>query len=556
MIAFTTLALLGIALLSSIGVEVKKDKLLSFFVFILLGGVFSQFCQAFLSGQEQTFSFLWNSSPSGDIKIDIISNAYNYNVILPFFIITLVAVAQNLLFRYEEKRSFYNAILIFNLVALILMITSNNFVQLLCALFLVDILAMFLIKDSQAYRRYILLNMAADMMIFTVLAIINCRVDSLDIREILRYKQMGMHLDFITITGLSAIFMKMGLWGFHIGSSGLQKIRLHRLLNVLFLSSPVGALILLMKFHVLWNSSAYFAPYLHCVCILSITGGLIGSLLYDNFKKKIIYWQMMFWALMLELLCFQGFVWSNGNVYFLLQMVTLTWCWYLLYYHCRRPNSVLQWLQQKYSAQTTVNINLVLITLMIAAMSGTLTTMYNRGNRYYIWFFAVAFVISVANAICQIFAPRKTNQLPTHPNKPYMLSYLLIGGLSAFVLQPQYLNAVPVYGFTSVFVLLCRYSPLRYLQNIYHVQWLQNNDFIGMFYKYVLIKPLRWCGRFLWILIDHLFIERIVIGFFLSIAQGGLHFFRRLHNNTTLGGTMIVLILVIMLWLSYIWGGK
>ena len=556
MIAFTTLALLGIALLSSIGVGVKKDKLLSFFVFILLGGIFSQFCQAFLSGHEQTFSFLWNSSPSGDIKIDIISNAYHYNVIMPFFIMTLVAVAQNIIFRYEEGRSFYNAVLIFNLASLILMITSNNFVQLLCALFLIDILSMFLIKDSQAYRRYILLNMAADMMIFTVLAIINCRVDSLDIREILRYKQMGMHLDFITITGLSAIFMKMGFLGFHIGFSGLQNIRLHRLLSVLFLSSPIGALVLLMKFHVLWNSSAYFTPYLHCACILSIIGGFIGSLIYDNFKKKIICWQMMFWALVLELLCFQGFVWTVGNVYLLLQMFVLVWGWYLLYYHCRRQNSVMQWGQQKYSGQTVISIGLMLITLMIAAMSATLTVMYNRGNRYYIWFFAIAFVLSVATIISQIFINRKANLLLAHPNKPHPLSWLLIGGLSAFILQPQFLNVAPVYGFTGAFVFLCRYSPLWRLQNIYHLHSLQNNDYVGMFYKYALIKPLRWGGRFLWILVDHLFIERIITGFLLSIAQGGLRFFRRLHNNTTLGSTVIVTILVIMLWLSYIWGGK
>jgi hypothetical protein len=556
MIAFTTLALLGIALLSSIGVGVKKDKLLSFFVFILLGVVFSQFCQAFLSGQEQTFSFLWNSSPSGDIKIDIISNAYHYNFILPFFIITLVTVAQNLLFRYEERRSLYNAMLIFNLAALILMITSNNFVQLLCALFLIDILSMFLIKDPQAYRRYILLNMAADMMIFTVLAIINCRIDSLDIREILRYKQMGMHLDFITIIGLSAVFMKMGFWGFNIGFSGLQNIRVHRLLNVLFLSSPVGALILLMKFHVLWNSSIYFTPYLHCACILSIAGGFIGSLLYDNFKKKIIYWQMMFWALMLELLCFQGFVWVDNNVYLLLQMVTLSWCWYLLYYHCCRPNSVQHWLQQKYSGQMVIFIALMLMTLMVAAMSGSLTAMYNSGNRNYIWFFATTFVLSMSTVIRQIFAPKKTKQLPIRSNKPHPFSYLLVSGLGAFISQPQYLNVLPVYGFTSAFVFLCRYSPLWRLQNLYRSKLLQNNDFIGMFYKYAFIKPLRYGGRFLWLLIDHLFIERIVIGFLLSMAQSGLRFFRRLHNNTTLGGTVIILILVIMLWLSYAWGGK
>lgn len=170
------------------------------------------FAGDFLAGRESSFSFLWNSSPGGDINIDIVSNIYNYHLILPFFMITLTALLQNLLFRYEERRSFYGAVLIFNLVTLITMITGNNFVQLLCAIFVADILILFLVKDMEAYKRYILLNISADMIIFTIMAIINCKVDSLNIHEILRYKQTGHHLDFIAIAGLTAVFMKIGLF--------------------------------------------------------------------------------------------------------------------------------------------------------------------------------------------------------------------------------------------------------------------------------------------------------------------------------------------------------
>ncbi len=557
MIAFTTLALLIVGILSSFRVGIKKDRLLSFCVFFLLGGVFTQFCLEMFSGNEDVFSFIWNSSPSGDIKIDIISNKYHYNLVLPFFIITIFAVAQNLIFRYEERRGLYNATLIFNLVALIVMMTSNNFVQLLCALFVIDILAMFIIKDTSACRRYILLNITADMLIFMVLAIINCQIDSLDIREILLYKQVGRHLDFIALAGLTSVFMKMGFWGFHIGLLALKNVRLHRLLNILFLSSPVSALILLIKFHVLWNASTLFAPYIHLGCVTSIFGGFIGSLITDNFKQKIIYWQMMFWAIFVEILCFSGFVWSAANVWLLLQFNVLMWCLYLVYYQGMRQNSVILLMQQNFKNSKISYIVFTLITLMIAAISGSLDGVYNRGNRYYIWYFAVLFVLSLSTALRQIlFTPRKINPLANRHNPVHLMSLFALTMLTIFILQPHNLYTIVVFGWTFVFILFCMYSPLWRLRFVYKQEYIQNNDFIGQFYKYAFVKPLRLIGRFLWLLIDHLFIEQIIIGFCLSAAQRGLRFFRQLHKNTTLGGTIIVILIGLMLWFSYIMGGK
>ena len=247
MIALTTFLLLILGIFSSIRVSVKTDKWLSFIVFLLFCVIFGQFSHNIINSAQDVFSFIWNKSPGGDIQIDIISNPYNYGFVLPFFIITLLSLALNLLFRYEERRNIYEAGLIFNLAALITMITSNNFVQLLFALFIVDILALLLVHDIEAYRRYILLNISADLMIFTVLAIINSRVASLDIREILQYKQIGLHIDFIAIIGLTAIFMKFGFFIFHIGLLGLRNIRLHRVLSVAYAVKIINSALFIGK---------------------------------------------------------------------------------------------------------------------------------------------------------------------------------------------------------------------------------------------------------------------------------------------------------------------
>ena len=552
MIALTTFLLLILGIFSSIRVSVKTDKWLSFIVFLLFCVIFGQFSYNIINSAQDVFSFIWNKSPGGDIQIDIISNPYNYGFVLPFFIITLLSLALNLLFRYEERRNIYEAGLIFNLAALITMITSNNFVQLLFALFIVDILALLLVHDIEAYRRYILLNISADLMIFTVLAIINSRVASLDIREILQYKQIGLHIDFIAIIGLTAIFMKFGFFIFHIGLLGLRNIRLHRLQNILFLSAPVCALILLTKFHVLLSGSAYFNTYLHLVYCLSLGGGFVGSLCSQNYKQRIIYWQMMFWALFVELLRFNGFIWNLSLTFLLLQTYILNIALYLIYYYTGRHYHQTDLSKINLVNQSAMLSALMLILLMVVAITGVLTELYNKGNRYYIWTYAILYILSLSATLKSIFFVQKKASYARSPHlAPHYLVWILVGCSAAIVLYPTPINAVTIWAFGAAFILLNRYNPLWHIAHIGYICRFEQNDRIGLIYKYGVIKPLRLSGRVLWLLIDRFLTEKIIIGGSIKTAQIGLRFFRKIHSNRILGGTIIIVLLLGFLGLAY-----
>jgi uncharacterized membrane protein len=63
------------------------------------------------------------------------------------------------------------------------------------------------------------------------------------------------------------------------------------------------------------------------------------------------------------------------------------------------------------------------------------------------------------------------------------------------------------------------------------------------------------CGRVFWLLFDHLFLEKIVLG--TAIAGSGicLRLFRRLHTSTVIGSLMVVFVLIMLLWYSYLSGG-
>ena len=95
MIAYTVLLLFFIGTLGSIRVGVKADKALAFAVFASISFAFLQFYQAISNGTVHTFSFLWNTSQGQDLKFEIISNHYNYLLVFPCFVVTVLAVLNN-----------------------------------------------------------------------------------------------------------------------------------------------------------------------------------------------------------------------------------------------------------------------------------------------------------------------------------------------------------------------------------------------------------------------------------------------------------------------------
>jgi hypothetical protein len=66
---------------------------------------------------------------------------------------------------------------------------------------------------------------------------------------------------------------------------------------------------------------------------------------------------------------------------------------------------------------------------------------------------------------------------------------------------------------------------------------------------------LHLCGKFLWILVDRLLVEKIIIGVSLTLAQKAIIGFRRAHQSTTMGQLMIAFILVGLMCVAFSYGG-
>lgn len=552
MIAYTVLLLFIIGAFSSIKVGVKADKVLAYSAFASLFFVFIQFFQAMQIGVTHTFSFLWNASQGQDLTFEIISNPYNYMLVFPCFVITVLAALHNLLFRYEERRAAYTAVLIFNLTSLILLLTSNNFVQLISALFVTDILAMFMLKNSDSCRRYCMLNMLADMVLFMVLAIINARVDSLEIHQILLYQKTALYPDFTSLAGLTAIFAKLGFFLFQIGIIGLQNVRFHRMQNVLFLSSPLAALILLIKFNALWRVSDYFTTYLDIMSVITGIWAFWGSIYNNQFKAKIIYLTLMFWSLMVSLLRCYGFAWIPEFSHLMIAMYVLISALYLLYFYNNRCRTMTQLMRLKLTHKKRLVSTLGVIMLAIVAAAQTLFVMYNNVNRTYILGFSCLFLITVSITLGQICFGGSKRNIGSQHNIRFKWSILLeLTVLCMWLLLISSPNPYVIFGALSALVGgIIVFLQFGKISSLYTISKLQEYDFCGNFYL-TIVRILRLSGRIFGLLIDHVFLERIVLGFAQNISVSGLRAFRRLHSSPLIGGTVVLFILGILIWFSY-----
>ena len=560
MIADTVLLLIVIALFSSLKIGIKTDGVLARLLFLFVSVLCFYFYKHGGDSAEQVFSFVWNSSPSGNIMFDIVSNPYNCRLILPFFFMSALAIGYNIVFRYEERRCIFDAVLLYNLTALIIMITSNNLVQLLSGLFAIDVLALLMIRNVESSSWYATLNLIADMVLFTVFAVINCQLESLDMRQILQYNRIGLHRDFVAAAGLAAVFIKFGMLPFHSGMLHLRDIRFHRLQTVLFLTSPAAALILLLKFNLLWQSSAYFAPLLRGVCIFSVVWSAICLFTAENLKVKVIFMQLLFWPSFVLLLQINNFEWSKNFTLLLLCQYLCISIIYFLYYKANRCVSLLK-LRNFCVADYYVCRAAGAVFCLFFAAEMSLGYLLGAGQSLYFMGIGCLAAISAAqifHQFCFRGKVRESGKLPLRRKKMFWVITLPAAVMSGMLMFPQ-VSALPqlkIFLGSMLIWWLMVFIPIpKAVYKIYAGSALQKNDVWSLVYKNFISEPVLWCGRVLSVIIDRMVVEKMILGLTSLCLQGAIRLFRNMHYNRVWGGLIMLLLLAALWCVSFYAGG-
>lgn len=541
MIANIVICLLALGVLSLVKTRRRYAYVIiagSFLALVLLA---MYFLRSWTAGIETEFLVLWDSSASGDIKLVINSISRNYGMIFPFFVIVLAALFNNLFFRYEKRKKAFSSLMIFMLCAFIMLISGENFVQIITFVFVIDILSQILIQDVQASRRYGIYNLVADMGLFLVFALMRGELDNLDMPSLIEYYNDGQYQNLIIIVMMISLFIKFGFFIFHSYLLDLQSARFHRLILIPYLSTPMVALVLFVKLKPFLIESALFCFALDIVLALTILWGAAGAVIMNNLKEKTIYFSMMVTALLVKVAANKTFEWNIAYSWLLICGFLFNLCVYYLHYYTNRDNTLAFF--RKTQGVDTLPLYIVsgATMIVIAAFCACLVSFYVPQNRSWILGFGCLFLPVAANMFSRLmstetdkpesFAFQATDYRPV----PVLLMIFTVSALSAVVAHAAWKTAAAVMG---IFILLVYLRPLqRWFKNDDFVN-LQRADFFSNLYTFLIARPIRFTGRILTLLVDFVFFERMLVAAFMLGAGVMVRSFRQINRE---GGLRYVL---------------
>lgn len=552
MLTNTVTSLLIIAIISLLRFRKKFDNILIPAIIFAISFIFYRFLLEWKNGSEYITTLIWDSSRSGDIKIDILSNSANYLLILPFFTITIIALINNLFFRFEDKKRNFSALLILNLLSFIMLIAGNNLIQIITFVFVIDILSQLFIKDIYASRRYSIYNLIADMGLFLIMAMLKGKLNTLDVGSIAHYYENGRHRDFIMFVLMISLFIKFGFFLFQSYMLDLKSTKFHRLVLIPCLSTPMVALILLLKFYPLLVVSPSFDICLNIVVCSTMIWGTIGMIVVNNLKEKTVYFNMLIISMLAKLLQSSDFVWNISMSIMLIQNFGFNLCLYYIHYFSGRKNSL----------STITNVNKLAIKTLIVVyilISGTffteLNSVINEANSRWIYTFFVLFILSWSHVFAQILSFDDNQEKNKFDFYPFLILCIYVFISSYLLIQTQNWDILTV--FAVIFTIMLFVYPLKNIFENKKLNFrLQKIDFFAHIYDIIVVNPIKIMGRWLTVLFDFMFIEKTVTAMCSSLNSFTIRIFRKVSRHVVLYYLVNLLLAILVVLWCFLRGNK
>lgn len=518
----TFLYLLMIGLFSLVKIQERYVFWFSFILTILTGLVFVLFL---MDGQlllDSPHVLSIGSTVGGNIKLDIISSKQNYMLILPFFANTLLALGNNLIFKYEAHKKTMLSLFIFNLAAFIMLICGNNFIQFMTFVFVIDILSCLLISDANAAKRYSMYNLVADMGIFLVLSMLQGKLANLDAGNIAHYYETGHHRDFIMFTLMLSLFIKFGFIFFQGYWLDLKNAKFHALYFLSFLSTPMAALILFIKFYPIVVVSPSFEPLLDGAVALSMLWGAFGAVSAPQIKEKFFYFHMLCVSFTAKLIELSNFIWNTTFSNILICFFIFSLCFYYLHYEIDREHS---------KNKGALFLVFAAFFASVIALSLQFFALYTPQSALWILSFGGLFLLAVS----QIFISYGAKLRPQLAQKiSYGRTALIMLCLLALLF---YFTSLSVFenGWILCFVFLFLLFALlagKKINDAAHIcyQKIKHIDLLTFLYEKCVLRVVKNAGIFAHIFIDFVFLERTLWPMISSISTYTVKTYRRANR--------------------------
>jgi len=497
----TVLYLLVICIFSLWHTKEKYDSLLTFFCTTFTILIFAFFLMDWRVLTSDTIkTFVWDSSPNSNIKLDIISSKQNYALVFPFFLNTILALLNNLLFKYETHKKAMFSLFVFNLISFIMLISGNNFIELLTFVFMIDIFSQLLIFNTSASKRYSIYNLVADMGLFLVLAMLQGKLVNLDVSNISHYYETGRHRDFIMFVLMFSLFIKFGMFLFQGYWLDLKNAKFHTLYFLPYLSTPMAALILFVKLYPLLVVSPSFVPFLDTMVVLSMLWGSICAVVNPQIKEKFVYCNMLCVAFFVKIVEKADFVWNISLSNILVCFFVFNLCLYYLHYEIDRGHAKNQ--LAIYSILTAFLMDLACLTIHIS-------TLVSPQNQWWVLSFAFLFLFVVSHLFVFVM-PKLRNKERIHIFDIRTVCVMFLASVLLLYLgYPLILSSWQILWVLAMFVLLYFIHSMHLMKKYdFFNTRLKNMDVLSFVYEKSLISPLKHAGILFNVLVDFIFLER------------------------------------------------
>lgn len=505
----TILYLLFIGFFSFFHTREKYDSFFSFVFMAFACLVFAFFLMDWHVLSDSAQVFVLNRSHEGHVNLDIVSSKQNYVLIFPFFVNTLLALMNNQIFKYEQHKKYKLSLFVLNLTSFIFLIAGNNFIQLMTFVFIIDILSQILISDANAAQRYSVYNLVADMGLFLVLSMLQGKLPNLDVGNISHYYETGHHRDFIMFVVMFSLFIKFGLFLFQGYWLDLKSAKFHNLYFLPYLSTPMAALILFIKFYPLLVVSPSFLPLLNTIIILSMVWGTLGAIFNRQLKEKFVYCNMLGIAFLVKALEMANFAWNMNFSYILMSLFVFNLCLYYLHYELDRGHA---------KNKPAIYVILLMLLLNLVCLVSLGAQLAEQNNVLWLSSFAFILLLLMAHLFVFVF-PKVQNKSPL---KIYdfrsILVMLFSGGLLFYLCFEAISCSWCVWFALATFVALLfvlSFRIVRLSDSLYFK--IQNIDLFSLIYEKCIILPIKRAGVLFNILVDLIFLERTLWPFISSL---------------------------------------
>lgn len=544
---FLFLAVAGI-----LPVAIKGKRLSFVYLFLLtvsMALMLYYFYQNWQQGTKDNFTYDWVSSPYYPVRIHLFSNIMHYAQIFPFFLISVIMIIFNCFSKIEKRKLEQNGLICLNLAALMMLICSENTIQLLTSACVIDILGFYIIHESSARRKYIFYNLMSDMGLFMLFALIWGYTESIRLSEFGKYFEQGEHRDLVCILLLLCLFIKSGLFLFQTPLLNWNMLNMRTIMALSYLSTPISGYILLAKTLPLLPLSKYSEPLIMFFAYASIIWGTIGAIIIDNLRSKAIYLNMSVSGLIYALLQ-TGLTIESPTFSALILSGFLLNC-SLLMVALGSSNEV--YVSAMGGFISNLKFSFIITLCCTLAFIQTLLTI----SKTYNWPVIIELgliSISLASIWSHIYfgASKADERVIALLKNPPLIYEGIILLLTMYVLN---INGVPNWYAISILstILLVSVSGiLNKISKVYDNNQIQETDLVSDIYRYVIIGPVKVLGRVLWLTIDFLVIERTIIYTLRNTVNLLIELFQKIHTQAKWAYPFFLILGCGMIYFSYI----